>query len=853
MAHQKRGRDRSRNKSGPGNGSGLGHGAASGNGGSRGRGTSAALGGAGGSSASAATSASDVASASSYPLSLLRSARSDSLERSYLARALGFSFGTQRHVDTVLGYQQDLKYADYLQRYKRGGIAKRIVDFFPRMTWSTDAIVYEDEDPDLETAFESQSAELISRLRLWSTLVKADILASLGRYSVLLIGAAGDTNLETELPRMRGPQDVLYLTPLSETSATIDRLIDKKEQSSDPRFGLAELYKIKTGSAINTRLVHWSRIIHIAEGTLEDEVYGQPRLQAAWNLLDDLAKVVGGGAEATWTRADPGLHANYPLYAPDGKTRVEIDEDAAEEKFDDYKHKDRRYLLTQGVDKLNLLSSQVPLFGPNADSILQLIAGTYGFTSRVFLGSERGELASSQDRENVNDRKTERRADFALPIVRQLYDRLIQYGALVQPQQYDVDWRDGEEMSEDEKHEAAYKIAQANQAQNAAGGGVILSSDEIRERVYGLEPLEIEEEEDALEEEEEEDGVEIEDTARAAAYDLADILADEPEWKSLHRVADSHVEPLARMLLGIWRDAADAIDYNSLETVMTAVDANAVRQALEVEQDDARSNQLERALVQPLMVAGRALQYIDQQMSELMPDRLLSVVNDGGLAALRSARARGGFRAASGTVSGTVATNEMIDLPLRSARFSASFDVSNPRAITFAELRSSALVTEIASTTRAALRDLIAAAVRDGIAPRRLSQQIKQVVGLRLDQVQALQNYTDKLTAKGISEAGLERRAAKYARKLHSDRAILIARSETMRSANRGQVELWMQAQDKGQLPRDQKRTWIVTPDDRLRPEHEAMEGQERGIEEPFEPIAEPGSEPACRCGQGLV
>jgi len=87
----------------------------------------------------------------------------------------------------------------------------------------------------------------------------------------------------------------------------------------------------------------------------------------------------------------------------------------------------------------------------------------------------------------------------------------------------------------------------------------------------------------------------------------------------------------------------------------------------------------------------------------------------------------------------------------------------------------------------------------------------------------------------------------------HKERAILIARTETMRSANAGVKELWLQARDDGFIDANQLRVWIVTPDDRLRQRHAEMDGQVTGIDQDFQPIAEPGLEPNCRCSHGLA
>ena len=43
--------------------------------------------------------------------------------------------------------------------------------------------------------------------------------------------------------------------------------------------------------------VHASRVLHVAEDCLDDDVYGIPRLKPVFDRLDDLLKVVGGSAE----------------------------------------------------------------------------------------------------------------------------------------------------------------------------------------------------------------------------------------------------------------------------------------------------------------------------------------------------------------------------------------------------------------------------------------------------------------------------------------------------------------------------------------------------------------------------
>jgi len=100
-----------------------------------------------------------------------------------------------------------------------------------------------------------------------------------------------------------------------------------------------------------------------------------------------------------------------------------------------------------------------------------------------------------------------------------------------------------------------------------------------------------------------------------------------------------------------------------------------------------------------------------------------------------------------------------------------------------------------------------------------------------------------------------------YARRLLRARAETIARTETIRAANRGTIDLWVQARDDGVLPPDARQVWIVTPDDRLCSRCAEMEGLTVDVAGAWsEPpgglgatTREPPLHPRCRCTTGLV
>ena len=99
---------------------------------------------------------------------------------------------------------------------------------------------------------------------------------------------------------------------------------------------------------------------------------------------------------------------------------------------------------------------------------------------------KRGELASTQDRENWNDRVRERREDFAEPfVVRLAVDRFIKLGILPAAD-YTVRWPRLHAMTQGEAVAAVKAIAEAS----ASLGTAVMIVDELREQYLDRGPIE---------------------------------------------------------------------------------------------------------------------------------------------------------------------------------------------------------------------------------------------------------------------------------------------------------------------------------------------------------------------------
>lgn len=362
------------------------------------------------------------------------------LGRESLSYMLGMQYNGVRDLNTVLGYTADPTVKNFQAMYDHRGLAAAIVDTSAKTSWRKNPIIADDSDG--TSQFIKAWDELQSRLNVFHYMGRTDILSGIGRFGVLLIGAK-DGNLAEPLSPVSSPHDIIFLAPYSETYASVHTFIT---DVTNPRFGQPETYKVRVGGdvistrALKTQLVHYSRVIHVAEGLLDNEVYGEPRLQKIYNRLEDLDKIVGGSAEGFWQSAAPG-------YALTPKPDFELDATAlsdAKDEFQNYVNGLQRLMAMSGID-IQKLDGQISDPTHAFDVVISLISGKTGIPKRMLLGSELGELASSQDQSNFLGRISERQRQFVTPkIVRPLVQRFIDLNVLPAPSggAFTVNWED---------------------------------------------------------------------------------------------------------------------------------------------------------------------------------------------------------------------------------------------------------------------------------------------------------------------------------------------------------------------------------------------------------------------------
>jgi hypothetical protein len=443
-----------------------------------------------------------------------------------------FGGDPRKDIDRECGHPRDVSAEEYHECYRRDPIAGRVVDHWPDRSWEVNPSVYEDEDIEELTAFEAAWHELNSSLSggmhegeqgsvAWGWLHRLDVLSGIGRYGVLLLGL--DDGRDLSMPAEPSTDKrLLYLRAFPETLAQISRY---ETNRSSPRYGQPLEYSLTLydpqrqqqsfGTSQGTSgsdAVHWSRVIHVADNADSSEVFGKPRLEGVYNRILDLKKLYGASAEMFWMGAFMGIFfGTDPSLGGD----VVIDQEEAKDSVENFFQGLQRSLFGPGLVPKQL-APQVSDPSSHIERQLEAISVRTGISKRVLMGSERGELSSSQDARRDESRARARRERYVTgKIIAPFFDRLIILGCLPVPAsgKYRVWWPDGDTQTDDEKATVALKRTQALAQYFTSGASEYLTLKDYLTRWQGFD------EADAVEMQEAADGMrqEREEKARMMA------------------------------------------------------------------------------------------------------------------------------------------------------------------------------------------------------------------------------------------------------------------------------------------------------------------------------------------------
>lgn len=402
------------------------------------------------------------------------------LSRQALIRQL---MDPRRDIGDECGHPISISVDMYQSLYERDPIAARVVEGLPRECWKVNPQVYEEEDSDKATEFEQAWDELGKNLggeegyykdeegsRVWEYLKRADELSGIGHFGIILLGL--DDGKDYREPATGKKNKLLFLRVFPESLVQISQF---ENDHTSPRYSKPLTYNVtlqdyrqdpqhaSQGLDVSTVAVHWSRVVHVADNLASSEIYGVPRMRPVWNRLHDLQKLYGGSAEMYWRGAFPGMS----IESPQGD--VQLDRGAMRDQMENYYNGLQRYLALMGMTA-KMLAPTVVDPTPQIMVHLEAICIKLEFPKRIFIGSERGELASSQDAIAWDNRLRNRQKNYLSPrLIAPFIDRLINLGCLPKPEQVCIHWPDLTTLSDNEKADVATKKTAAL-AQYVSGG-----------------------------------------------------------------------------------------------------------------------------------------------------------------------------------------------------------------------------------------------------------------------------------------------------------------------------------------------------------------------------------------------
>lgn len=417
------------------------------------------------------------------------------------------TFDPRRNIADECGYPRTLgeitpeKLQDL---YDFEAVPARVVEVLPKESWQVYPEVYESEDVSEVTPFEKAWNALEELLLgedssfkgeggplIWEYLLRADIQSGIGQYGIILLGI--DDGLElSESAKLRGPKGtarkgtngstlsqessrkLLYLRVFPESLAQISSF---ENDPRNPRFGKPLFYNVTfndpryqysgIGLMHATKQVHWTRIVHLADNRGPSEVFGIPRMRPVLRRLLDLEKIYGADSEAYWKNAIMRIYLEtHPQLGGD----VQVNLTKLRDMMENMENGLQRWTFLSGMGAKTVAPAVVDPT-PHINTQIEAICIKLGIPIRIFKGSERGELASSQDDAAWNDRLRERQHNYLTPcVIAPFVSRLIALNVLPVPLEgYNVKWPDLTSQTDGERADVMVKKTQAYAAYVSGG------------------------------------------------------------------------------------------------------------------------------------------------------------------------------------------------------------------------------------------------------------------------------------------------------------------------------------------------------------------------------------------------
>lgn len=167
-----------------------------------------------------------------------------------------------------------------------------------------------------------------------------------------------------------------------------------------------------------------------------------------------------------------------------------------------------------------------------------------------------------------------------------------------------------------------------------------------------------------------------------------------------------------------------------------------------------------------------------------------------------------------------------------------SFRLENPLVFKQIRTRAGDLITDVDSTTRRAVVEMVKQYTEGNYAAganmATLAREIRSGIGMHPTHAKWWMNQRQRWISEGMTGRNLTVASEKYAKKLINYRSRMIARTEMAFAMERGRAESWLDAQNKKFLPPNQKKKWFALLDAKTSDICQALNDTEVALDENF-------------------
>lgn len=260
--------------------------------------------------------------------------------------------------------------------------------------------------------------------------------------------------------------------------------------------------------------------------------------------------------------------------------------------------------------------------------------------------------------------------------------------------------------------------------------------------------------------------------------------SDDTFWQVIHRIADKYYLPIRRMVVGFWNRWRERIDYPRLFDSL-----------------------LGNNIIMSTSVVERAWMDTENELITELQPVLTNIVEESFVATAQQKIS---------VVFGGPTSQQVQDWVIR---------------------RTGEWITQIGQTEREAIRQTILDGMRKGSGPAAIARDVRQFIGLTRPQAETIARLRETMEQAGIRGNMIEAALEKRTRKMIRQRAMVIARNESIIASKEGNHQAWMEAAHRGEIDLSTaRRFWVITPLDACEKclPIPGMNPEGRRLDEPF-------------------